>query len=95
MDHDKPPQQFADIARLVEGEPTLSQAASLTRALEAIPDLQRWLKTHRSRVVAELRATHSRDEIAEHLNCKPQRVSDIIQGHSRQRGPRRTVKPGA
>lgn len=93
MDADKPPQQFADVARLVEGDPTLDQAAALTLALEAVPDLQRWLKTQRSRVVADLRATHSRDEIAQHINCKPQRVSDIIQGHSRQAGPRRTVKP--
>jgi len=93
MDHAKPPQQFADIVRLVEGEPTLDQAAALTRALEAVPELQRWLKTQRARVVAELRATHSRDEIAQHINCKPQRVSDIIQGHSRQAGPRRKVKP--
>jgi hypothetical protein len=93
MDHSQLPEPYAYLARLADGEPTLSQAEILTRALENVPALQRWLKAERGRVVTELRHTHSRDEIAQRINCKPQRVSDIIQGHSRQPGPRRTVQP--
>lgn len=95
MDHRELPAVFADLARLAEGEATLEQAAALTRALEAVPELQGWLRGQRQRVVSDLMATHSREEIGNRIDCKPQRVSDIAAGHRRQAGPRRTVKPDA
>ncbi|QKW06965.1 sigma-70 family RNA polymerase sigma factor [Streptomyces sp. NA04227] len=93
MDQSQLPEPYASLARLADGEPTLDQAAALTRALENVPALQRWLKAQRGRVVSDLRQNHSRKEIASRINCTPQRVSDILQGHSRGAGPRRTVRP--
>ncbi|WP_433856694.1 sigma-70 family RNA polymerase sigma factor [Streptomyces kronopolitis] len=93
MDQSQLPEPYAYLARLAAGEATLDQAAALTRALENVPELQRWLKAQRGRVVSDLRENHSREEIGSRINCKPQRVSDIAAGHSRQPGPRRTVKP--
>ncbi|MFI9026338.1 sigma-70 family RNA polymerase sigma factor [Streptomyces sp. NPDC053560] len=95
MDHSHPPEPYAHLARLADGEPTLAQAEALTRALNNAPDLQRWLKAQKARVVSDLMATHSREEIGARIGCKPQRVSDIAAGHRRQPGPRRTVKPDA
>ncbi|MFZ3595078.1 sigma-70 family RNA polymerase sigma factor [Streptomyces sp. BH104] len=94
MDKSQLPEPFAHLAGLAEGEATLDQAATLTRALENVPALQRWLKAQRGRVVSELRDDgHSREEIAGRIDCSVQRVSDIASGHSRQAGPRRNVQP--
>lgn len=86
---EKPPAPFEELAALVAGEETLDQAVALTAALNAIPDLQKWLRGQRQHVV---RTLHERDgtsytDMAPALGVKPERVSGIARGHSR--APRR------
>lgn len=85
-----PPSPFESLASLSEGLETIEQAAALTKALNSVPDLQRWLRERRQHVV---RTLHERDEMsytdmAPHLGVKPERVSGIARGHSRS--PRRS-----
>lgn len=82
---DKPPAPFEQIADLVASDESIEQAVALTEALNAIPDLQKWLREQRQRVV---RTLHERDgmsytDMAPHLGVKPERVSGIARGHSR------------
>lgn len=82
---DKPPSPFEQLADLVAGDESIGQALALTRALNAIPDLQKWLREQRQHVV---RTLHERDgmsytDMAPHLGVKPERVSGIARGHSR------------
>lgn len=82
---DKPPSPFEQLADLIAGDESIDQAVALTRALGAIPDLQRWLREQRQHVV---RTLHERDgmsytDMAPHLGVKPERVSGIARGHSR------------
>lgn len=88
---DKPPAPFEQLADLLAGDESIDQAVALTRALAAIPELQKWLREQRQHVV---RTLHERDgmtytDMAPHLGVKPERVSGIARGHSRS--PR---KPG-
>lgn len=90
----KPPPPFEQIATLAAGDETIDQAVALTQALNAIPDLQKWLREQRQHVV---RTLHERDgisytDMAPALGVKPERVSGIARGHSRS--PRRP-NPGA
>jgi hypothetical protein len=82
---DKPPPPFEQLTALVADDETLDQAVALTEALNAIPDLQKWLREQRQHVV---RTLHERDgisytDMAPHLGVKPERVSGIARGHSR------------
>lgn len=82
---DKPPEPFAQLADLAGTPETLDQAKRLTGALNAIPELQKWLREQRQHVV---RTLHERDgvsytDMAPHLGVKPERVSGIARGHSR------------
>ncbi|GAB2717951.1 sigma-70 family RNA polymerase sigma factor [Streptomyces bullii] len=82
---DKPPEPFAQLVDLTAGPETIDQAKQLTDALNAIPDLQKWLRVRRQHVV---RTLHERDgisytDMAPHLGVKPERVSGIARGHSR------------
>lgn len=84
-----PPEPFASLANLTKGPESIEQAKALTEALNAVPDLQSWLRERRQHVV---RTLHERDgmsytEMAPHLGVKPERVSGIARGHSRS--PRR------
>ncbi|GGW41178.1 sigma-70 family RNA polymerase sigma factor [Streptomyces xantholiticus] len=92
---DKPPPPFDQLADLVAGDETLDQAVALTAALNAIPDLQKWLREQRQHVV---RTLHDRDgtsytDMAPALGVKPERVSGIARGHSRS--PRKTARQEA
>ncbi|MFJ7990359.1 sigma-70 family RNA polymerase sigma factor [Streptomyces sp. NPDC096351] len=83
------PTPFAPLADLLQGAETLEQAALLSDALLAIPDLQKLLRERRQHIVKTL---HDRDgmsytQMAPHLGVKPERVSGIARGHSRS--PRR------
>ncbi|MET9073808.1 sigma-70 family RNA polymerase sigma factor [Streptomyces sp. NPDC004232] len=82
---DKPPSPFEQLADLVTGDESIDQAITLTRALTAIPDLQKWLREQRQHVVRTLRERDgmSYTEMAPHLGVKPERVSGIARGHSR------------
>lgn len=87
-----PPDPFANLAGLIKGPESIEQAKALTEALNAVPELQSWLREHRQHVV---RTLHERDgvsytEMAPHLGVKPERVSGIARGHSRS--PRRSAK---
>jgi DNA-directed RNA polymerase specialized sigma24 family protein len=88
-----PPEPFEQLAGLV-GEPeSIEQAKTLTDALNAVPELQRWLRARRQHVVLTL---HERDgmsytDMAPHLGVKPERVSGIARGHSRS--PRKKTDP--
>lgn len=87
---DKPPTPFQQLTDLVAGDETIDQAVALTQALNAIPDLQKWLREQRQHVV---RTLHDRDgisytDMAPHLGVKPERVSGIARGHSRS--PKKT-----
>lgn len=82
---EQPPAPFEQLASLAAGEAILEQAVALTAALNAIPDLQKWLREQRQHVV---RTLHERDgmsytDMAPHLGVKPERVSGIARGHSR------------
>ena len=82
---DKPPSPFEQLADLATGDESIDQAVALTQALNAIPDLQKWLREQRQHVV---RTLHERDgmsytDMAPHLGVKPERVSGIARGHSR------------
>lgn len=81
----QPPPPFEQLAQMVTGKETLDQAVALTAALNATPDLQKWLREQRQRVV---RTLHDRDgisytDMAPALGVKPERVSGIARGHSR------------
>lgn len=82
---DKPPPPFEQLADLVAGDETLDQAVALTKALTAIPDLQKWLREQRQHVVLTLRERDgiSYTDMAPALGVKPERVSGIARGHSR------------
>lgn len=87
---DNPPAPFAQLADLAGDPETIDQAKRLTEALNAIPDLQKWLREQRQHVV---RTLHERDgmsytDMAPHLGVKPERVSGIARGHSRSDGKR-------
>jgi ribosome-binding protein aMBF1 (putative translation factor) len=87
-----PPHPFASLATLTEGTESIEQAKALSEALNAVPDLQKWLRERRQHVI---RTLHDRDgmsytEMAPHLGVKPERVSGIARGHSRS--PRRDTK---
>jgi hypothetical protein len=85
------PEPFAALAHL-EAAPNIEQARALTAALNAVPDLQRWLRVQRQRTVRGLLdANHTKEELAPHLEVTPQRVADIASGHSRSKAPRRTT----
>lgn len=82
---DTPPAPFKQLTALTDGPESLEQAKLLTDALNAVPDLQKWLREHRQHVV---RTLHERDgisytDMASHLGVKPERVSGIARGHSR------------
>ncbi|MEU9218945.1 sigma-70 family RNA polymerase sigma factor [Streptomyces sp. NPDC048376] len=89
-----PPEPFTVLANLAEGPESIAQAKALTEALNAVPDLQGWLRERRQHIV---RTLHERDgmsytEMAPHLGVKPERVSGIARGHSRS--PRRGTGSG-
>ncbi|MER6979640.1 hypothetical protein [Streptomyces carpinensis] len=85
------PEPFAALADL-EAEATIEQAQRLTAALNAVPDLQRWLRVQRQRTVRGLLDSgRDRDELAPYLEVSPQRVSDIASGHTRHKGSRKTA----
>lgn len=91
MDQITLPEPFTSLAHL-EAEPTIDQARALTAALKAVPDLQRWLRVQRQQTVrALLDSGRDRNELAPHLECKPQRVSDIASGHTRRKAPHHTA----
>lgn len=79
------PECFAGLRELAEQPETIEQAKALTDALNAVPELQKWLRERRQHVV---RTLHERDgmsytDMAPHLGVKPERVSGIARGHSR------------
>jgi ribosome-binding protein aMBF1 (putative translation factor) len=82
---DKPPPPFEQLTALVASDETLDQAVALTEALNAIPDLQKWLREQRQHVVRTLRERDgiSYTDMAPALGVKPERVSGIARGHSR------------
>jgi ribosome-binding protein aMBF1 (putative translation factor) len=79
-----PPRPFQQLTAL-GGPESIERAQALTEALNAVPELQRWLREQRQHVV---RTLHERDgmsytDMAPHLGVKPERVSGIARGHSR------------
>ncbi|WP_037899880.1 hypothetical protein [Streptomyces sp. NRRL S-350] len=83
------PEPFAALAELIAGGPTMHTAAQLGEALNAVPQLQRWLREQRQDVFQALKTTHSNGEIATHLGLTTQRVADIASGHSHTKAPKR------
>ncbi|MCI3279131.1 sigma-70 family RNA polymerase sigma factor [Streptomyces cylindrosporus] len=85
------PEVFKPLASLFEGPETIEQAALLSVALRAIPDLQKALRKRREHVVVTLneRDGISYTDMAPHLKVKPERVSGIARGHSRTPRPRK------
>lgn len=93
-DMDTPPTPFQQLAQLADGPESIDQAKALTEALNAVPDLQSWLRERRQHIV---RTLHERDgvsytDMAPQLGVKPERVSGIARGHGRS--PRRGTKGG-
>lgn len=82
---DELPEVFKPLTSLLEGPETIEQAALLSVALLAIPDLQKALRQRRQHVVRTLneRDGISYTDMAPHLKVKPERVSGIARGHSR------------
>jgi hypothetical protein len=86
---DKPPAPFEGLAQLAAEPGTLDRAKLLTEALNAIPDLQKWLRQLRQDDVRSLHENQglSYTEIAPHLGVKPERASGIARGASRSTNP--------
>ncbi|MCX4750963.1 sigma-70 family RNA polymerase sigma factor [Kitasatospora sp. NBC_01287] len=96
---DTPPPPFEALADLTKDPGTLERAKLLTDALNAVPDLQKWLRQLRQQDVLALHeAGMSYTDIAPHLGVKPERASGIARGASRSTNPggsgRRTKAPG-
>lgn len=92
------PDVFKPLADLIERPETLEQAALLSVALLAIPDLQKALRQRRQHVVVTLRERDgiSYTDQAPYLKVEPERVSGIARGHSRSpRGKKGTAAPDA
>ncbi|MGW2050766.1 sigma-70 family RNA polymerase sigma factor [Streptomyces sp. NPDC001858] len=89
------PDVFKPLASLIEGPETIDQAALLSVALLAIPDLQKALRQRRQHVVVTLneRDGISYTDMAPHLKVKPERVSGIARGHSRSPRKKGTAAP--
>lgn len=84
-EHLKQLANFAPFDNIAEGPETIERAVALTKALNAIPELQKQLRRERERVV---RTLHERDgisytDMAPHLGVGPERVSGIARGHTR------------
>ncbi|MFI9605439.1 sigma-70 family RNA polymerase sigma factor [Streptomyces sp. NPDC052043] len=85
------PEPFSTLTGL-EAEPTIEQARVLTAALNAVPDLQRWLRIQRQKTGRGLLDSgRDRYELAPHLEVTPQRVSNIASGHTRSKAPHKTA----
>lgn len=86
---DTPLTRYERLAAALDGDASIEQAVALTEALNAIPELQSWLRARRQKVVLEVHeAGMSYTEMAPHLGVKPERVSGIARGHSRSGGRR-------
>lgn len=86
---DTPPLPFQALEDLAKDPGTIERAKRLTDALNAVPDLQKWLRQLRQ---DDVRALHeeggmSYTEIAPHLGVKPERASGIARGASRSTNP--------
>ena len=86
-----PPSPFENLKHLAEQGDATQRAKDVGAALQAIPDLQKWLREQRQQVVLTL---HERDgisytDMAPALGVKPERVSGIARGHSR--APRKKI----
>ncbi|MFF1962921.1 sigma-70 family RNA polymerase sigma factor [Streptomyces sp. NPDC058232] len=93
MDRLELPAPFAALADLA-GEPTIERAQALGRALNAVPDLQAWLREQRQLTVrALLDGPLTKEDLAPRLELSPQRVADIASGHGRSKAKR--TKPAA
>ncbi|GAA0501101.1 sigma-70 family RNA polymerase sigma factor [Streptomyces olivaceiscleroticus] len=96
---DTPPPPFEQLVTLIAGDENIDQAIALTQALNAIPELQTWLRERRQHVVRTLhdQGEMSYTEMAPRLGVKPERVSGIARGHSRSagRGTKKTSGDGA
>ncbi|MGA5497743.1 hypothetical protein ACPCSP_25605 [Streptomyces cinereoruber] len=97
MDRTPLPDTFDWLAPLGTGEPTVSQAKDLTRALKDVPTLMKWLRDTRRDTTRALldSGTVTRKELAPHMEVSVQRVSDIASGHLTSAALARAKKAGA
>ncbi|MEV6806720.1 sigma-70 family RNA polymerase sigma factor [Streptomyces sp. NPDC051132] len=78
-----PPDPFASLSRLAEESDATQRAKSASAALQAIPDLQRWLREVRQGAVLELRSTGmSHAQVAAELGISRARAQQIAEGRT-------------
>lgn len=87
-----PPRPFEALAHLAADADPITRATALGAALNAIPELQAWLRTERQQAVTQANETQTQDQIAAHLNLSKSRVSAII--NNSPSGPGTGGKPG-
>ncbi len=73
-----PPPPFAALAALASDTDPIARAKALGAALNAIPDLQAWLRAERQQSVSQANQTQTQDQIADQLNLSKSSVSRII-----------------
>ncbi|MFC7791366.1 sigma-70 family RNA polymerase sigma factor, partial [Streptomyces cinereoruber] len=95
MDRTPLPRPFAALSPHLEGDPSIHQAEVLSRALKAVPQLQKWLRQSRGRATREvLDGGLTAKEVAPHMNVSVQRVRDIASGHLNSASLARQEKTG-
>lgn len=73
-----PPPPFHALAALAADTDPIERAKNLGAALNAIPELQSWLRTERQQAVTQANQTQTQDQIADQLNLSKSSVSRII-----------------
>jgi DNA-directed RNA polymerase specialized sigma24 family protein len=75
------PSPFAALSRLAGKSDPTARARTLTRALDAIPHLQAWLRRARQEAVLEMRADGmSHGDVAKALGISRARAQQIAEG---------------
>ncbi|MEV6055002.1 sigma-70 family RNA polymerase sigma factor [Streptomyces sp. NPDC052107] len=78
-----PPDPFANLGRLAEESDATQRAKGASTALQAIPELQRWLREIRQGAVQELRsAGMSHAQVAAELGISRARAQQIAEGRA-------------
>ncbi|MFI1485743.1 sigma-70 family RNA polymerase sigma factor [Streptomyces sp. NPDC020747] len=89
-----PPSPFENLKHLAEQGDPIQRAKDVGKVLEAIPDLQHWLREVRQGAVQEMRNEGmSHAEVGKELGLSRARAQQIVEG--RTTGKRAEPKPDA
>jgi DNA-binding NarL/FixJ family response regulator len=78
---DTPPTPFESLAGLAKATDPAERAKQVGKALDAVPKLQKWLRTVRQEAVQEMRASGlSHADVAKELGVSRVRAHQIAEG---------------